>query len=395
MANIEFSLNWKTQNVSHTDKFYGQNVNFWRDCFPPSLHKTLMQVTTDDRFELEIQNGEMIEPNQEQKIFSIKPSQFMGNFPGGHPLIPRKGRYYPKGFLNGLANIFPGNVEPFRFRAVEKDRFVVDFNHPLAGKDMTLSLWIREMWKKDREKGGTCYDWIETITTGPGMQARINGEVTDFQDSHGYVRQDETADGNFYQEPRMVHHVDQTARKVIQDLYSLILEPGMKVLDLMGSWDSHISVDQDFESLIGLGLNRQELAANPQLSEYHVLDLNQTQSLPFEKDTFDVVICTNSVEYLVDPMTAFQMVARVLKPDGVFAITFSNRWFPPKVTRLWTELHEFERLGLVSEYFLQSNLFQEVKTYSMRGLPRPFDDKYYPELRNADPVYAVWATKKS
>ena len=162
----------------------------------------------------------------------------------------------------------------------------------------------------------------------------------------------------------------------------------------MASWESHIDRELGVGSLVGVGLNEQELASNPHLSEYHVMDLNQPGALPLEPNTFDAAICTNSVEYLTDPMATFQKVADVVRPGGVFLVTFSNRWFPPKVTRLWTELHEFERMGLVSEYFLQSKRFTGINTYSMRGLPRPVDDKYYPEFRLSDPVYAVWGRKE-
>jgi hypothetical protein len=32
-------------------------------------------------------------------------------------------------------------------------------------------------------------------------------------------------------------------------------------------------------------------------------------------------------------------------------------------------------------------------TFSMRGLPRPHDDSYFPKLINSDPVYAVCGRK--
>jgi hypothetical protein len=71
-------------------------------------------------------------------------------------------------------------------------------------------------------------------------------------------------------------------------------------------------------------------------------------------------------------------------------VTFSNRWFPPKAIDIWSELHEFERMGLVLEFFLKSGQYENLQTYSMRGLPRPQDDKYYPRILFSDPVYAVW-----
>jgi SAM-dependent methyltransferase len=132
---------------------------------------------------------------------------------------------------------------------------------------------------------------------------------------------------------------------------------------------------------------------NTRMSERVVHDLNLTPSLPFESESFDAVVCTVSVEYLIDPLAVFAEVARVLRKDGYFIVTFSNRWFPTKAIRIWKDLHEFERMGLVMEYFMRSGGFTNLQTYSFRGLPRPHDDKYFPDLVYSDPVYAVWGQK--
>ena len=81
------------------------------------------------------------------------------------------------------------------------------------------------------------------------------------------------------------------------------------------------------------------------------------------------------------------------RQDGYFIVTFSNRWFPTKAIKIWQDLHEFERMGMVLEYFIRSSGFKDFQTYSIRGLPRPHDDKYYPDLWYSDPVYAVWGQK--
>lgn len=394
LANIEFSLEWKTPRSIHSETYYGANVNFWRDCFPSRLYQDLMQAGPGDRIDWQPEKNEMVGSFAKTKVFPVKRSQFGSTGQPAGDIVPRTGRFYPKGLLRGVAHVFPENREPFRMREVEDERLVADFNHPLADRELNVSLKIQDMWRKDREKGGTCYDWMETVAAGPGMQARINGAPTDFGSELGYTRRDETPDAGFYQEPRMVHHVDETARSVIRRLYAEKLKPGMKVLDLMASWESHIDPELKLDALGGVGLNRQELSANPRLSEYYVQDLNLPGPLPFETAAFDAVICTNSIEYLTDPLHMFQAVAGSLKPGGIFLATFSNRWFPPKVTKLWTELHEFERMGLVAEYFWQSGRFTDVHTFSMRGLPRPVDDKYFPEFRFSDPVYAVWASRE-
>ena len=144
---------------------------------------------------------------------------------------------------------------------------------------------------------------------------------------------------------------------------------------------------------MGLGLSEKELKRNPQLSDVHVQDLNQTPVLPFDSRTFDAVINTVSIEYLVDPLAVFKEVRRTLRPGGYFLVAFSNRWFEPKAVKVWKEIHEFERMGMVLEMFLRAGGFSSLQTYSMRGLPRPHNDKYYPEMQFSDPVYIVWGRR--
>jgi len=43
------------------------------------------------------------------------------------------------------------------------------------------------------------------------------------------------------------------------------------------------------------------------------------------------------------------------------------RWFPDLAVRIWTELHEFERAGLVTEYFRQRGGFKDLSTLSVCG----------------------------
>lgn len=87
-------------------------------------------------------------------------------------------------------------------------------------------------------------------------------------------------------------------------------------------------------------------------------------------------------------------MADVLRPGGLFIVAFSNRWIPEKVTQIWKELHDFERLGLVAEYFQGTGRYENIKTLSYRGYPRPLKDKYFQNLRVFDPLYLVYAKTK-
>jgi SAM-dependent methyltransferase len=308
---------------------------------------------------------------------------------------PRTGRFYPKGRLHGLPGVFPQNMQPFRCVGINNGHMEVDMAHPLAAHPLSLTMTIGEISAKSDERGGTSVDWVGLLTDGPGMQARWQDAPTDFFSDDPFYRRDRQPDSQFYESPRLVHHIDQTARDMVSDIYRRFVKEGMQVLDLMSSWVSHLPRNVSPARVSGLGLNRTELEQNPILSDIQVQDLNENPRLPFKAATFDVAICTVSVEYLTDPLEVFEDVARVLKPGGIFVVTFSNRWFPPKVVRVWEHIHEFERIGLVAEYFLRSGAFGEMGTYSMRGLPRPRADKYAGELPFSDPVYAVWGRRST
>jgi ubiquinone/menaquinone biosynthesis C-methylase UbiE len=121
-----------------------------------------------------------------------------------------------------------------------------------------------------------------------------------------------------------------------------------------------------------------------------VHDLNQQPQLPFADRQFDAVICTVSVEYLTQPLAVMHEIARVTRPGGIVVMTFSDRWFPTKVVDIWTEMHPFERQGLVLDYFLHTGCFSHLHTESTQGLPRPKDDPHIREKSLSDPVFAVW-----
>jgi hypothetical protein len=82
------------------------------------------------------------------------------------------------------------------------------------------------------------------------------------------------------------------------------------------------------------------------------------------------------VEYLIHPVYVFRQVARVLNSGAPVVLTFSERWFAPKVVQVWKEFHPFEKTGLVLDYFSRSKCFDRLATESLRRLPRPPDDKY-------------------
>jgi len=215
-------------------------------------------------------------------------------------------------------------------------------------------------------------------------------EITD-----PFSRLDESDDRLFYATDRMVSHLDSTARRTISSMIGqLVVEGRPAVLDLMASWDSHLPGSITPDRATGLGLNENELARNPVLTERIIHDLNREPVLPFEAGVFDVVLCTVSVDYLTRPVEVFREVGRVLNPGGLFLVTFSNRFFPPKAVKIWKESAESKRVDLVRGFFSASDIFDEPLVFVSKGRPRPEDDTYAGTGLPSDPVYAVYADRE-
>lgn len=395
LVDLIIHLKWKSDVALHTDGFQANRVNIWRDYLPREFLDELINKEPGERIQVFIDQMDTISNFNPGNLLSLENAQFDRDFLKGSKIHPRVGRFYPKGMLKGIPGIFRANTQSFRCVGFENGSMTVDFNHPLAGKRLELSAVISRIQTKKSERGGESLDWLNILTQGPGMQTRWRAQETDYFSDNAFERRDEESDAVFYREPRYVQHIDDTAREMIRNTYGRFLTNGMSVLDLMGSWVSHIPPDLDLDRLVGLGMNRDELKRNSGLTDYRVHDLNADPLLPFETGSFDAVINTVSVEYLTGPLAVFKEVSRILRPEGFFIVTFSNRWFPTKAVRIWEQIHEFERMGLVLEYFLRSGGFKDLHTYSIRGLPRPHDDKYFPEMIYSDPVYAVWGRKSS
>src|SRR5438874_12580882 len=117
-----------------------------------------------------------------------------------------------------------------------------------------------------------------------------------------FRRYDETPDEAFYVMPRLVTHIDDHAIAAVTQLYRDLFPPDGAILDLMSSWVSHLPPELAFRRVVGLGLNEEELAANPRLDTYVVQDLNDDPRLPFADQEFDAAAICVSIQYLVQPV---------------------------------------------------------------------------------------------
>lgn len=205
--------------------------------------------------------------------------------------------------------------------------------------------------------------------------------MSQFSDPRYFRRQDESADSLFYAEPRFAVHIDDETIGAVTETYRHLLPPGGALLDLMSSWRSHLPEEVSYASVTGLGMNAEEMAANPQLTGHVVHDLNADPRLPFANQQFDGGCVTVSVQYLTSPVEVFRDLARVLKPGAVFVVTYSHRCFPTKAVAVWNALPVRDRSQLVAGYFREAGGWGDVYAQdNSPSAPHP-----------VDPLFAVWA----
>jgi SAM-dependent methyltransferase len=195
-----------------------------------------------------------------------------------------------------------------------------------------------------------------------------------------FDRADPASDEVFYSWPRLVTHIDDPAIALVGALYEDLGIEG-EVLDLMGSWVSHFRTRP--ARLTVLGMNAEELAANPFAAATVVHDLNADPRLPFADQSFDAVVCCVSVDYLTRPIEVFRDVARVVRPGGAYACTFSNRCFPTKAIRGWLSTTDEQHCQLVQTYFRLAG-----------GWTEPCSERRTPPFHPGDPLFAVWARRQ-
>ncbi len=195
--------------------------------------------------------------------------------------------------------------------------------------------------------------------------------------AEAFRKEDEAPDHIFYAAPRFVTHIDAKATMAVTELYRTLFPAGGRLLDLMSSWISHLPRDISYAEVIGHGMNGLELKANPRLSRLFVQNLNENPLLPLETDSVDAAAICVSIQYLQQPVAVLGQVARVLRPGGPLAITFSNRCFPTKAVAVWQALDDDAHGRLVALYLAEAGFIEiEIRTLIAPG-------------SGSDPLFAV------
>lgn len=183
-----------------------------------------------------------------------------------------------------------------------------------------------------------------------------------------FQRYDENDDGVFYQQPRLVTHIDDPAIHRLTQYYDTALPRTGSIMDMCTSWKSFypLAVKEAIQrkelQVFGVGLNADEMQLNGVFQDpehWRVMDLNKPlhdvrAGWESKELKFDAITCVVSIDYLIEPLQVCKNLLDATNAGGTIHLVISNRCFPNKVIRRWMSLSEQSRLELVGGKVLVS-----------------------------------------
>jgi len=197
-----------------------------------------------------------------------------------------------------------------------------------------------------------------------------------------FFRADQIDDSSFYTVPKLVYHIDEPAVAALTQYYRANIPTGSSILDICSSWVSHYPLEfpQTMKKICATGMNKLELGFNDQLTGgFEAKDLNVDSKLPYDDESFDVITCVVSIDYLIHPIEVLKEVHRVLKPGGKVIISQSNRCFPSKAIAMWLKMNDRQHLELINGYFQYAGGFKERKAFDItaKDPSNPYNDPMF------------------
>jgi hypothetical protein len=203
-----------------------------------------------------------------------------------------------------------------------------------------------------------------------------------------FFRADQSADTSFYMVPKLVYHIDEPAVASLTQYYRNTIKDGSDVLDICSSWVSHYPLEfpDTMGKISATGISTLELQFNDQLTGgYKQADLNAETKIPYPDNSFDVVTCVVSIDYLIDPITVLKEAHRVLRKGGKVILSQSNRCFPTKAIAMWLKMNDRQHLELINGYFQYAGGFEPRKAYDITAT--------LPDNGYRDPMFIIEAIK--
>ncbi|MBV7441516.1 class I SAM-dependent methyltransferase [Weeksellaceae bacterium TAE3-ERU29] len=127
---------------------------------------------------------------------------------------------------------------------------------------------------------------------------------------------------------------------LVESLKYLDLQENQKILEIGHGNCKHLqSILSKAENLKYTGLDISDLM-NQQAKENNKTEIENGQTefiiydgenIPFKENTFDKIVTVNTLYFFKAPINFFSQIAQILKPTGIFVLTFQEKSFLEKL----------------------------------------------------------------
>lgn len=127
-----------------------------------------------------------------------------------------------------------------------------------------------------------------------------------------------------------------------------------RVLDLgsgRGGESCFYGVKTEAKEVIGIDIDTNSLviankfAKKKNISERVTFKKSLPNSLPFESNSFDVIVSSNAMEHVINPFKVLEECKRVLKPNGFFCTSFSPLYYSKWGAHIYGYIYIYIFLG--------------------------------------------------
>lgn len=219
--------------------------------------------------------------------------------------------------------------------------------------------------------------------------------------------------------------LEEVSIETLSSHYAYYLKDGMSILEFGAAENSYLPSDFKASQHVGISLSKDLMDKNPSLTEKFVIDIDtvvddvgidsdeirtlEEEALNSEDDgLFDIVLMTNTIDFLTNPREIFKSAWRLCKPGGMMFVAFTAKdayssKFDAAQVNQWRSFNDDQHMYVAGSFFQfsASDGWTGLKGFdiSPEGAKKSDDKNPLAMLgggsNGPQPMYVVQATKKS